>query len=98
MANIFLKPDNIHHEIEDGTPLIEACEELETTLSFGCTEGTCGVCELTILKGRENCSRPSEEEKDYLFEEDLSQGMRLGCQVRIKKGDVEITWKGVRAK
>ncbi len=98
MARIVFQPDNVVHEIEDGTRLIEACEEVDVSLSFGCTEGTCGVCELTVLKGMENCSRLTEEEKDYLLEEDLEHGMRLGCQLKIRKGEVVLTWKGNRAK
>jgi len=98
MAKVFFKPDNVTHEIEDGTQLMEACEELAATLPFGCTEGTCGVCELTVLDGMKNCSRPSEEERDYLFPEDFEAGMRLGCQMRIKKGDVSLTWKALRSK
>jgi ferredoxin len=93
VAKIFFKTDNITHEVEDGTPLIDFCDEFDTSLSFGCTEGTCGVCEVTVLKGRENLSRITEEEKDYLLEEDLEDGMRLGCQVKIRKGDVTLKWK-----
>lgn len=98
MANVFFKPDNVTHEIEDGTPLIECCDDNGVSLSFGCTEGTCGVCEITILKGMENLSRVTDEEKDYLLPEDLKSGMRLGCQVKVKRGDVAITWKKNRAK
>ncbi|MFQ5449891.1 MAG: 2Fe-2S iron-sulfur cluster-binding protein [Nitrospinaceae bacterium] len=98
MARIIFKPDNITHEVEDGTSLIDCCEEVDVSLSFGCTEGTCGVCELTILKGMKNLSRVTEEERDYLLEEDLENGMRLGCQLKIRKGEVEISWKGNRAK
>ena len=69
-----------------------------TTLfrSFGCTEGTCGVCEVTVLEGRENLSRITDEEKDYLLEEDLEEGMRLGCQVKVRKGNVTLKWKKVK--
>ena len=66
------------------------------SLSFGCTEGTCGVCEVTVLEGRENLSRITDEEKEYLLEEDLEEGMRLGCQVKIRKGDVTLKWKKVK--
>ena len=96
MAKVIFKTDNITHEVEDGTPLMEFCEEVDVSLSFGCTEGTCGVCEVTVLKGRENLSRITEEEKDYLLEEDLEDGMRLGCQVKIRKGDVTFKWKKVK--
>ena len=98
MARIIFKPDNIVHDVEDGSALIDCCEEVDVSLSFGCTEGTCGVCELTILEGMENLSRVSDEEREYLYEEDLEAGMRLGCQLKIKRGDVMITWKKNRAK
>ena len=93
MAKVFFKTDNINHEVEDGTSLIDFCDEVDISLSFGCTEGPCGVCEVTAIKGRENLSRITEEEKDYLLEEDLEDGMRLGCQVKIRKGDVTLKWK-----
>ena len=93
MAKIFFKTDNVTHEVDDGTSLIDFCDEVDISLSFGCTEGTCGVCEVTVLKGRENLSRITEEEKDYLLEEDLGDGMRLGCQVKIRKGEVTLKWK-----
>ncbi|MCH8207663.1 MAG: (2Fe-2S)-binding protein [Nitrospinae bacterium] len=98
MARIIFKPDNIVHDVEDGSALIDCCDEVDVSLSFGCTEGTCGVCELTILEGMENLSRVSDEEREYLYEEDLEAGMRLGCQLKIKRGDVMITWKKNRAK
>ncbi len=56
------------------------------------------MVQLTVLKGRENCNKFTEEEKEYLYEEDLENGMRLGCQLKIRKGDVTLTWKGNRAK
>jgi ferredoxin len=96
VANVFFKTDNVTHEVEDGTPLMEFCDEVGVSLSFGCAEGTCGVCEVTVLKGRDNLSRITEEEKDYLLEEDLEDGMRLGCQVKIRKGDVTLKWKKVK--
>ena len=98
MARIIFKPDNIVHDVEDGSALIDCCDEVDVSLSFGCTEGTCGVCELTILEGMKNLSRVSDEEREYLYEEDLEAGMRLGCQLKIKRGEVMITWKKNKAK
>jgi len=98
MATIVFKPDNLVHECEDGTRLIDLCDEIDASLSFGCTEGSCGVCELTVLMGMENLSKVTEEEENYLLEEDLANNMRLGCQLTLRKGTVEITWKGNRAK
>ena len=98
MASVYFKTDDVTHEVEDGTPLIDFCDEVEVSLSFGCTEGTCGVCEVTVLEGRENISRITEEERDYLLPGDLEEGMRLGCQVKIRKGNVTLSWKKVKAK
>ena len=98
MARVYFKTDDVTHEVEDGTPLIDFCDEVEVSLSFGCTEGTCGVCEVTVLEGRENISRITEEERDYLLPEALEEDMRLGCQVKIRKGDVILSWKKVKAK
>jgi ferredoxin len=99
MATVIFKPDNITHEVENGSRLIDFCDEVgDVSLPFGCTEGSCGVCELTVLKGRENLSKITEEEENYLLPEDLQSGMRLGCQLTIRKGVVEIVWKKPRAK
>ena len=98
MAKITFQTDKIVHNVEDGTRLIECCDEIDVSLPFGCTEGTCGVCELTVIQGMENLSRVSEEESQYLLPEDLEKGMRLGCQLMIKKGEVVISWKKNRAK
>ena len=97
MAKVVFQTDNIAHEVEDGTRLIECCDEVDVTLPFGCTEGSCGVCELTVVKGMENLSKVTEEEENYLPPEDLQKGMRLGCQLMIRKGDVVLAWKKNRA-
>ena len=98
MAKIVFQSDNIAYEVEDGVRLIECCEEVDVSLPFGCTEGTCGVCELTVIKGMENLSKVADEEIEYLLPEDLKNGMRLGCQLRVKKGEVVLSWKKCRSK
>ena len=93
MASINFIPDKIIHLIEDGSRLIDICDDIGVSLAFGCTEGSCGVCELTILDGRSNLSKVTDEEKNYLLPEDLDQGMRLGCQLKVRKGEVSLTWR-----
>ena len=93
MASINFIPEKLIHQVEDGSQLIDICDEIDVALTFGCTEGTCGVCEITILEGIKNLSKVTDEEKEYLLPEDLEEGMRLGCQVKVRKGDVSITWK-----
>jgi ferredoxin, 2Fe-2S len=96
MANINFIPDKLTHQIEDGSKLIEVCDEINVSLTFGCTEGSCGICELTVLNGKNNLSKITDEEKNYLLPEDLDEGMRLGCQLKVRKGDVSLTWKKVK--
>ena len=64
VARVYFKTDDVTHEVEDGTPLIDFCDEVEVSLSFGCTEGSCGICELTVLEGKNNLSKVTEEEKN----------------------------------
>ena len=49
MASINFIPDKVIHHIEDGSRLIDICDEISVSLAFGCTEGSCGVWELTVL-------------------------------------------------
>jgi ferredoxin len=98
MARIVFQTDNKTCEVEDGTALIECSDELDISLAFGCTEGTCGVCEVMVLKGIENCSKLTAEEKDFLLPEDIENGMRLGCQLKIKRGEVVLAWRKNRAR
>ena len=68
MAKVTFQPNSITHEVSDDSALIDACDRFDdVTLSFGCTEGSCGICELTVLDGRKNCSPPNEKEIDYLL-------------------------------
>ena len=97
MARIIFKSCNIIHDVEDGSKLIDVCDTYnDVSLPFGCTEGSCGICELTVLSGRENCSKPNEHEVEYLLPEDIEAGMRLGCQLVVNSGEVIIRWKKVK--
>lgn len=82
MAKLIFEDDII--EVEAGF-IVEACEELG--IPFGCRGGTCGTCEITVLKGMEYLSKKTESEIDFGLEDDS----RLACQCVIKnEGCVEI--------
>ncbi len=51
-----------------------------------------------MIQGKDNVSKVTDEERDYLLPEDLEEGMRLGCQMKIRKGNVTLSWKKVKAK
>lgn len=75
-------------ELQDDSPIAEACEE--AGVPFACTEGVCGTCVIVIKEGKENLSCPTKEEEDFLGEGTLDE--RLACQCKLKKGNVRISF------
>lgn len=74
-------------ELPDGSPIKGVCEE--EGLPFACEEGVCGTCVIEVEKGMENLSPFTEEEEDFLGEQDTE---RLACQCKILKGQVDVTF------
>lgn len=75
-------------ELPNDSPIIEASQE--AGVPFGCENGLCGTCCITILKGAQNLSDPNEQETDFFGSGNTKE--RLACQVRIKCGEVEATF------
>lgn len=72
-------------EVADGEPIASACEE--AGVPFACTEGVCGTCVIEVVSGMENLSPFTQEEKDFLGEQDRE---RLACQCKIRCGFVKL--------
>jgi len=87
MAKLIFDNNQEEREIEDEAPIAEACEE--AGVPFACTEGVCGTCVIEVLSGMENLSEFTEEEKDFLGEQDKE---RLACQCKIRGGCVKLTF------
>jgi len=81
-----LKTNTDEAEVEDGANITAACEDMGVT--FGCYEGHCGACAITVDEGTENLNEPTDEEK-ALGKEGKE---RLACQCKIKGGDVKISF------
>jgi len=71
-------------ELDDNSELKNACEELG--VEFGCKNGFCRTCEVTILEGYDNLTELSENEEFI----NLTKPRRLMCQCRIKQGTIKI--------
>ncbi len=71
-------------EIPDGSKLEPFVEELG--VPFGCHNGVCGACIVTVLDGMENLGELSEAESEF----DLDDDDRMMCQCTIDGGTVEI--------
>jgi ferredoxin len=79
--------DNTEEEsvLPDGSPITEVCEE--AGVPFACTEGVCGTCVIEVCEGMENLSSFTQEEQDFLGEQDRE---RLACQCKILGGCVRV--------
>ena len=73
------------HELNDGQPIKECCEE--AGVPFACEEGVCGTCVVEVEEGMANLSPFNQEEEDFLGEIDNE---RLACQCKIQKGSVKL--------
>ncbi len=85
MAKLIFEHSGEECELQDGARIQPACEE--AGIPFSCTEGICGTCIIEVVEGMENFSPVTQEEIDFLGEQDVE---RLACQCRIQGGCVKI--------
>ncbi|HSW87064.1 MAG TPA: 2Fe-2S iron-sulfur cluster-binding protein [Rhabdochlamydiaceae bacterium] len=87
MAKLIFNNTGEEKELEDESPIAEVCEE--AGVPFACTEGVCGTCVVEVVEGMENLSSFTQEEMDFLGEQDRE---RLACQCKIKGDCVKLTF------
>jgi ferredoxin len=87
MAKIIFENTKEEKELASGCSIAEVCEE--AGVPFACTEGVCGTCVIEVTEGMENLSDFTQEEMDFLGEQDRE---RLACQCKINGGCVKITF------
>lgn len=82
--------DGETHTFDDWTPGTKLLEHLESKgikAPFSCREGECSACACRVLEGEVKMLR-----NDVLDEEDLAEGIRLGCQSVPVTDTVSITY------
>lgn len=74
-----------------GTKFKDIHDKLEKAgVEFGCTDGQCGVCVGTIVKGLDNLNEISEQESETLWRiGEYEEDRRLLCQLEITREDEE---------
>ncbi len=74
-------------EVKKGLKLGDIHDEIEKAgVEFGCTDGQCGVCVCTVVRGLECVEEPSEVEEDTLWRiGEYDENRRLTCQMVIKE-------------
>lgn len=85
MGKLFFEHSGEEVEVGEGEAIATACEE--AGVPFACTEGVCGTCVIEVLEGMNNLSDFTQEEKDFLGEQDKE---RLACQCKLKSGFVKL--------
>lgn len=90
MATIFFAGDSIEREVADGSRLQDAIDDAGASIMFGCREGNCATCMITVHEGMENLNPPTQEEEMTLMPDELEDNIRLACQCRIKGGRISI--------
>ena len=86
MATIIFKETDQEVEVEDGTSIKEACEQ--AGVIFGCEDGYCGTCRISIGEGEENLEPKNRNELDLTGNDPKR---RLACQCKIDSDIIEIT-------
>ena len=84
MGKIIFTPTGKDREVKDGERIKNQCEDLGVV--FGCEDGLCGTCAITVVDGLKNLCDKNEKEKDLFPEKETT---RLACQCTLKKGTVK---------
>lgn len=88
MPKVTFLADNRTVDAEDGELLRETCQRNDLTLPFGCENGLCGTCLVSIKEGAEHLTEKTDQEKETLGVLLAYEDQRLACQCHIKGGDV----------
>jgi len=62
---------------------MSACEEIGSSINFGCRSAACGVCQIRVLEGYDNLNTVKQDEKNFLTALDADDSDRLCCQVNV---------------
>lgn len=87
MAKVTFVEDNIAVEVEPNTELRDVCQQNDMTLPFGCENGVCGTCLVSIKEGAEHLTEKTDQEKETLEVLLAYEDQRLACQCKVT-GDV----------
>jgi ferredoxin len=87
MPKVTITTDNKTIDVVDGYPLIDMCEDHDTSILFGCRDGACGACMVKVIQGSDKISPMKDDEKDFLETMAAEPNERLACQCKVY-GDV----------
>jgi 3-ketosteroid 9alpha-monooxygenase subunit B len=89
-AHLLVDLDGEDYEFNDwkpGTTILEHLESKGIKAPYSCREGECSACAVRLLEGE-----VVMRNNDVLEEEDLADGIRLGCQSEAVTDKVRVTY------
>ncbi len=89
-ANVTFEKLGITINVPAGTRLIEVSEKIGAGITYGCREGECGTCMVTVTSGMEHMSERSVLEDKVLQENMAGRDQRLACQAQVLGGDIVV--------
>jgi ferredoxin len=91
MAKVTIRNENVTFEVPDGELLMPHAKK-HSNMLFGCGKGQCGLCLCHVSKGAENVNPKTANEEQRLVRLAAYPSQRLACQIKVKKGEVEIEY------
>jgi len=89
MPKIVFEGENKECEVEVGTKIMSACDQVESNIPFGCRRGVCGTCVTEIVEGIDKIAPENIQEESTRKDIDAKPTQRLACQARVR-GDIKI--------
>jgi len=91
MAKVRIRNEGVEFEVPDGEWLLEYAKR-QSNMLFGCEKGECGTCICAISKGKENAEPKTQREELTLAKMGAYPTQRLACQIKVRKGEIEIEY------
>jgi uncharacterized 2Fe-2S/4Fe-4S cluster protein (DUF4445 family) len=87
---VVIEPFGLRRRVQKGQSLDEIIREAGIRLTSVCGGlGECGKCRVVVTEGRAATNKPTVVEQRHFSSQDLLNGIRLACQVRIL-GSIEV--------
>jgi ferredoxin len=82
VPKVIITTDKLEIDVPLNYPLIDMCEDYDTSILFGCRDGACGACMIKVEE--ESALSPmGEDEKDFLETMAALPNERLACQCKV---------------
>lgn len=90
-AKVTFSDVNVTVNVPVGTRIIEISEAVGSYIAYNCREGDCGVCVFEVIKGQENLSELTKEEKAVLLAhfQEVIDGWRAAPNIEILQSKMQ---------